>query len=152
MKKSNTPCLFNTFQQTSPNPRSKRLPGPETYKEKITISCSSTELLRKKPKESLERFKDKYRLSISTLATLFILSAFASACSLSPIHSVDRMKIPPAQPRIIRESPKIESRTPSEKSLSPTAICRDGSLSYSSSRRGTCSHHKGVLKWIKSKK
>lgn len=29
-----------------------------------------------------------------------------------------------------------------------TAICRDGTYSFSRSRRGTCSHHGGVLKWL----
>jgi hypothetical protein len=30
----------------------------------------------------------------------------------------------------------------------PTAICRDGTYSYSSNRRGTCSHHGGVARWL----
>jgi hypothetical protein len=29
-----------------------------------------------------------------------------------------------------------------------TAQCRDGSYSFSQSRRGTCSHHGGVGKWL----
>ncbi len=29
-----------------------------------------------------------------------------------------------------------------------TALCRDGTYSYSNNRRGTCSHHGGVLKWL----
>lgn len=29
-----------------------------------------------------------------------------------------------------------------------TAICRDGTYSYSQSRRGTCSHHGGVKQWL----
>jgi len=29
-----------------------------------------------------------------------------------------------------------------------TAQCRDGSYSFSASRRGTCSHHGGVAKWL----
>lgn len=29
-----------------------------------------------------------------------------------------------------------------------TAICRDGTYSYSQSRRGTCSHHGGVRTWL----
>ena len=29
-----------------------------------------------------------------------------------------------------------------------TAQCRDGSYSFSQSRRGTCSHHGGVAKWL----
>jgi len=31
----------------------------------------------------------------------------------------------------------------------PTAICNDGSYSYSLSRSGTCSHHGGVFAWFK---
>jgi hypothetical protein len=30
----------------------------------------------------------------------------------------------------------------------PTAICRDGTYSYSQSRSGTCSHHGGVSSWL----
>jgi beta-lactamase superfamily II metal-dependent hydrolase len=30
-----------------------------------------------------------------------------------------------------------------------TAICRDGTCSISTSRRGTCSHHGGVARWLK---
>ena len=29
-----------------------------------------------------------------------------------------------------------------------TAQCRDGSFSFSMSRRGTCSHHGGVARWL----
>lgn len=29
-----------------------------------------------------------------------------------------------------------------------TAQCRDGSYSFSQSRRGTCSHHGGVAQWL----
>src|SRR5438445_13844230 len=29
-----------------------------------------------------------------------------------------------------------------------TAQCRDGTYSFSRSRRGTCSHHSGVAKWL----
>jgi len=38
----------------------------------------------------------------------------------------------------------------SEPSVSPTvitAMCRDGSVSYSRTRSGTCSHHGGVARW-----
>lgn len=29
-----------------------------------------------------------------------------------------------------------------------SAVCRDGSVSFSASRRGTCSHHGGVAEWL----
>lgn len=31
-----------------------------------------------------------------------------------------------------------------------SAVCNDGSLSYSAHRRGTCSHHNGVKTWLKN--
>ena len=31
-----------------------------------------------------------------------------------------------------------------------TAQCRDGTFSFSRNRRGTCSHHGGVAKWLGS--
>lgn len=39
------------------------------------------------------------------------------------------------------------SQTQQIESIKPTAICADGSYSYSNSRRGTCSHHGGVSYW-----
>ncbi|MEN9649818.1 MAG: hypothetical protein RL094_785 [Candidatus Parcubacteria bacterium] len=30
-----------------------------------------------------------------------------------------------------------------------TAKCKDGTYSFSKNHKGTCSHHKGVLKWYK---
>lgn len=30
-----------------------------------------------------------------------------------------------------------------------TALCRDGTYSFSQNRRGTCSHHGGVARWLK---
>jgi hypothetical protein len=66
---------------------------------------------------------------------------------------------------VFRDSPSLRStrpasHTPSTASRRPrrtrseevsptgaTAMCRDGSLSYSAHRRGTCSHHGGVAVW-----
>jgi hypothetical protein len=42
-------------------------------------------------------------------------------------------------------------KSPSHSSNIPagaTAICNDGTYSYSQSRRGTCSHHGGVKQWL----
>ena len=41
-------------------------------------------------------------------------------------------------------------QSPTRYNLRPTgatALCRDGTYSFSQSRRGTCSHHGGVAKW-----
>lgn len=42
------------------------------------------------------------------------------------------------------QSPTRYNKTPA----GATALCRDGSYSFSQSRRGTCSHHGGVARWL----
>jgi Protein of unknown function (DUF4236)/Protein of unknown function (DUF3761) len=47
--------------------------------------------------------------------------------------------------------PAAESRAPNSGRTHPagaSAVCRDGTYSYSRSRRGTCSHHGGVSRWL----
>lgn len=43
------------------------------------------------------------------------------------------------------QSPTYYSSAPS----GATALCRDGTYSFSRNRRGTCSHHGGVARWLK---
>jgi hypothetical protein len=40
------------------------------------------------------------------------------------------------------------STAPAKAPAGATAQCRDGSYSFSASRRGTCSHHGGVARWL----
>lgn len=42
------------------------------------------------------------------------------------------------------KQPKSETPPPA----GATALCRDGTYSFSQHRRGTCSHHGGVEKWL----
>lgn len=42
------------------------------------------------------------------------------------------------------QSPTHYNSTPA----GATALCRDGTYSFSRSRRGTCSHHGGVARWL----
>ncbi|MFC4911398.1 DUF3761 domain-containing protein [Actinomadura gamaensis] len=51
----------------------------------------------------------------------------------------------PPTPRPHRPSPK--PKAPDYPS-GASAVCRDGTLSYSQHRRGTCSHHGGVARWL----
>lgn len=43
------------------------------------------------------------------------------------------------------QSPTHYSSTPA----GATAVCRDGTYSFSKNKRGTCSHHGGVAFWLK---
>jgi hypothetical protein len=63
----------------------------------------------------------------------------------------------PSQSIVTETNPKpsatiYESKTLKEtKKTNPSgasARCRDGTLSYSQNRRGTCSHHGGVAEWF----
>jgi uncharacterized protein YgiM (DUF1202 family) len=42
------------------------------------------------------------------------------------------------------QSPTYYSKPPA----GATAVCRDGTYSFSRNRRGTCSHHGGVARWL----
>lgn len=60
---------------------------------------------------------------------------------------------PPAPTHSSGGSGYINSRgnyvpSPSSDPAGATAKCRDGTYSYSQSRRGTCSHHGGVASWL----
>jgi len=44
------------------------------------------------------------------------------------------------------QRPKPSQQNPAPQGA--TALCRDGTYSFSQNRRGTCSHHGGVSKWL----
>jgi uncharacterized protein YraI len=46
------------------------------------------------------------------------------------------------------EKVRSPTRTADNQPPGATAQCRDGTYSFSQSRRGTCSHHGGVAKWL----
>lgn len=50
--------------------------------------------------------------------------------------------------RVFAPSPVPQQAAPSDPLRGATAVCRDGWISYSAHRRGTCSHHGGVARWI----
>jgi hypothetical protein len=57
-----------------------------------------------------------------------------------------------SKPRYYRNKAGQRVESPTKASAAPqgaTAQCRDGSYSFSQSRRGTCSHHGGVSNWFR---
>ena|SRR5687768_17052152 len=59
--------------------------------------------------------------------------------------------LPLSQVRTYQNVDNIEVQSPTEyKAIPPeaSAICRDGTYSFSKHRQGTCSHHGGVAKWL----
>ena len=57
-------------------------------------------------------------------------------------------ELPRAVPPIYTEpKPRREPPAATINKSGASALCRDGTLSYSRNRRGTCSHHGGVAQW-----
>lgn len=60
-------------------------------------------------------------------------------------------RTPQVSARSARSSPRRSAPPPVRAPRYPrgaSAVCRDGSVSFSASRRGTCSHHGGVAEWL----
>jgi hypothetical protein len=68
-----------------------------------------------------------------------------------PTQPADSATAPSSKPRsyVKRNGQRVKS--PVRSPFVPagaTALCRDGSWSFSKHRQGTCSHHAGVAKWL----
>lgn len=73
--------------------------------------------------------------------SLLCIAPTASYSAVSPTEIVaDTTKKAPKKPK----PGKVKPAHPQGAS----AICRDGTYSYSRNRRGTCSHHGGVATWL----
>jgi hypothetical protein len=96
------------------------------------------------------------RLSSIALATVLLASLFAQTSQTSPSQPPPQQQQQKSQPKCTDTGTYVNSqgqtvKRPENCSAVPhgaTAQCRDGSYSFSQSRRGTCSHHGGVAKWL----
>jgi hypothetical protein len=101
------------------------------------------------------------RHTLCVLATALVLLSqpFASqapSVSQSQTPSATNTKPNQAKPNCTSNGTYVNSKgetvkRPENCSGAPqgaAAQCRDGSYSFSPSRRGTCSHHGGVAKWL----
>jgi hypothetical protein len=79
--------------------------------------------------------KLKSALAASLAAIILSTNAYAYECNDN--HYVNRDGVEVHSP----------SCGPQHDQESPTADCRDGSISYSHHHSGTCSHHGGVARW-----
>jgi uncharacterized protein DUF3761 len=93
-------------------------------------------------------------VSLITVATTLL--ALVSAQTPQPSPSQPAQQQQKSQPKCTDNGTYTNSKgetvkRPENCSAAPqgaTAQCRDGSYSFSQSRRGTCSHHGGVAKWL----
>ena len=94
---------------------------------------------------------------ICALATALLASLSAqNPQPSSPAQPTPQQQQQKSQPKCTNNGTYVDSKgetvkRPENCSATPqgaTAQCRDGSYSFSQSRRGTCSHHGGVAKWL----
>jgi hypothetical protein len=95
-------------------------------------------------------------VSVIAVATVFFSSLSAQAPPPSPGQPTPQQQQQKARAKCADNGTYVNSKgetvkRPENCSAVPqgaTAQCRDGSYSFSQSRRGTCSHHGGVAKWL----
>jgi hypothetical protein len=97
---------------------------------------------------SMRRF-----VSVFALAALFLPSLFSqnSQSSTNQTQQQEKQKPKCADNGTYTNSRGETVKRPENCSFAPpgaTAQCADGTYSSSQSRRGTCSHHGGVAKWL----
>jgi hypothetical protein len=96
-------------------------------------------------------------ISIYALATLLLASLSAqNPQPSSPTQPTPQQQQQKTPAKCTDDGTYVDSKgetvkRPENCSATPQgakAQCRDGSYSFSQSRRGTCSHHGGVAKWL----
>jgi hypothetical protein len=98
-------------------------------------------------------------LSLSFLLSQQLLTQTASQAPSSGSSAQQTSGTPntnPAKPKCADNGTYVNSqgqtvKRPENCTTAPegaTAQCRDGTYSFSKNRRGTCSHHGGVAKWL----
>lgn len=79
-----------------------------------------------------------------TLILTLLLAYATPVVSTINLHHLSTIEADSVKKKV--KKPKEEPKR--EHPASASAICRDGTYSYSRSRRGTCSHHGGVAQWL----
>ncbi len=93
---------------------------------------------------------DYVTVSDSTPEPAPSLEPVRTAPAYSPSAPVTRYEPTPEiyTPRTYPTPASNDEREPAVASSTATAICVDGTVSYSANRQGTCSHHGGVNSWL----
>lgn len=74
------------------------------------------------------------------------LLILVSALLLTYLPADAQQTTTPKKPRRTRAA--ATAQAPAAAPEGASAKCRDGTYSFSRSRRGTCSHHGGVTQWL----
>lgn len=95
-------------------------------------------------------------VSVGTCSAQWCKVTYATTTGSATKESIDAAKLPAAPTDISRGYRNSQGqlipfprKTPdNQPPPGASAQCRDGSYSFSATRRGTCSHHSGVARWL----
>jgi hypothetical protein len=94
--------------------------------------------------------------SVLVLATVLLPSLFGQTPQPQPSNNQSTQQQQNAKPKCSDSGTYVNGqgqtvKRPENCSAAPqgaTAQCADGTYSFSQSRKGTCSHHGGIAKWL----
>lgn len=92
---------------------------------------------------------DEYgKCNLQDYKTVIVPQSAMVNADTSRFKPVTTSAIPTLQPGAV---PYTTARPPAVNTApKPTALCKDGTYSYSQTRSGTCSHHGGVAQWLQN--
>lgn len=121
--------------------KSETIPFSEEQREDAKLTKGQTKVVQEGANgEKKLIYKVTYKNGKETAREL--VSEEVTQQPISRVVALGTYVAPPPKPK--------PTTTPAPQTTNPsgaTALCRDGTLSYSQNRRGTCSHHGGVSVW-----
>ena len=138
--------LFGAVTDSTDNRKSSKAQTIEkpTAKPKpsiVTLKQETNPVQEKKDKPSSKPVEQESKKKIeASSAPVPLVDAKKTKVKTKPISKGKKTR---------NKSHKKRSKGRTLSGSGATAICRDGTLSFSGSRRGTCSRHKGVARWLK---
>lgn len=125
----------------------------ELEQERRVMTKRIDSLVRGLPPARMRRVGDAQLLEATALVAKWGSDSAARRWQRAAQKEVDRRRqLALRKAQQVRPSPNVQrplvpQRTQPLRPSGATARCRDGTYSYSASRRGTCSHHGGVAVW-----
>lgn len=122
--------------------------APDTYSEKVVTIPAGTEI-------EIPRDYDKEWIPIEFNGKkLYLYSEYlvnGNPKTLRTTSSTPKSRSQQQNNGYYKNTQGIKVKRPVRANSPPsgaTAICKDGTYSFSKNRRGTCSHHGGVSRWL----
>lgn len=135
-------CAQTTFKYSSTNLNLRT--DPNTTSQVLTVLLKGTEVTMEENCDC-EWIRVSYNGHVGYVYSKYLTSKKINTSKTSYSKNVNNyVKYYTNSNGQLIQSPTFYNSAPN----GATALCRDGTYSFSRSRRGTCSHHGGVAHWL----